>query len=205
MIDEERFYNIEDLDGEVWAPIEGFPDYEVSTFGRVKSYKRKEPIILKLSLNKGYYHVNLLLNGVRKTINIHRLVGKTFISNPENLLEINHIDENKLNNHADNLEWCSRSYNINYGSRTKKAAKKLSNTLTEKGTFDRIKKQSIPIKCLETGQVFYSMGEAARQLNIYKTKISQCIRNGKSHSGYTFEKVDPNSIDWEEAIKNRIK
>lgn len=65
-----------------------------------------------------YLHVQL---GHNKPINVHRIVATVFISNPDNLPEVNHKDENKLNNRADNLEWCDRKYNNNYGSKVNKS------------------------------------------------------------------------------------
>ena len=87
---------------EEWKPIENYEDlYWVSNLGNVKS-KRKDK---KLSINlDGYYVVNLSKNGKTKTFTVHRLVAKTFISNPDNLPQVNHKDENKLNNNVDNLE-----------------------------------------------------------------------------------------------------
>ena len=53
-------------------------------------------------------------NGIHHKESVHRLVAKAFVDNPNNLPEVNHKDENSLNNHADNLEWCDRQYNIEY-------------------------------------------------------------------------------------------
>ena len=65
----------------------------------------------------GYMSVMLYdSNHETKRIMVHRLVAKTFIPNPDNLPEVNHKDENKLNNCADNLEWCTNLYNVNYGN-----------------------------------------------------------------------------------------
>lgn len=66
----------------------------------------------------GYARVGLTFdNGTKKHIYVHQLVGQAFLENPNNLTEINHKDENKLNNHYSNLEWCTRQYNNTYGSR----------------------------------------------------------------------------------------
>ncbi len=98
---------------EEWKTIEGFEDYQVSNFGRVKSLKRNKERILKFgNNNQGYLYVELYKNGKSKILRIHRLILKTFkpIFNSDNL-ECNHIDGNKLNNYADNLEWSTRSEN----------------------------------------------------------------------------------------------
>ena len=71
--------------------------------------------------------LGLCKNKSRKFFKIHRLVALAFIPNPDKLPEINHIDENKANNHVTNLEWCDRKYNINYGTVLKRTAEKLTN------------------------------------------------------------------------------
>lgn len=114
---------------EKWADIKGFEGlYQVSNLGRVKSLPRQgtyaTPHILVPSKDKnGYLHVGLLKNSIRKTKRVHRLVAEAFIDNPDKLPEINHKDENKQNNQVSNLEWCTRKYNVNYGSRTEKTQK----------------------------------------------------------------------------------
>ncbi|MDX1373760.1 MAG: NUMOD4 domain-containing protein [Nitrososphaeraceae archaeon] len=93
--------------------ITDYENYAVSKCGRVWSFKRE--MFLKLSPRKdGYLRVNIYNNKGRKTVNVHRLVGLYFVDNPRNMKELNHIDGNKMNNHANNLEWCSRSENIKH-------------------------------------------------------------------------------------------
>lgn len=70
--------------------------------------------------NCGYLQVLLKIDGRQKLCLVHRLVAEMFVDNPNNLNEINHKDENKLNNIADNLEWCTRKYNQNYGTLKKR-------------------------------------------------------------------------------------
>ena len=98
--------------------INGFPGYFVTREGKVYSNK-KCPRNLKGELkelspsnHRGYKQINFTQNGKGKSVRVHRLVAEAFIPNPDNLPEVNHIDENKSNNHVDNLEWCDRIYNV---------------------------------------------------------------------------------------------
>ena len=116
---------------EVWKDVDGYEGiYKVSNLGRVKSAERlkKHPSgtgsllvhekILHQSKNTwGYSQVTLYARGHGKNITVHRLVAESFIPNPNGLPQVNHKDECKSNNHADNLEWCTNSYNMNYGTR----------------------------------------------------------------------------------------
>lgn len=108
-----RKFVVDNLDGETWKPIPFEDGYFVSNKGRVKSHKWDKEVLVKCSKNeKGYMQV--CLN--RKTYRVHRLVAIMFIPNPNEYLEVNHKDENKQNNHIENLEWCDRKYNMNYGT-----------------------------------------------------------------------------------------
>lgn len=113
---------------EVWKDI---PDYEglyqVSNLGRIKSlYNYRKYNILTPRIKRGYYTIGLRKNGIRKWHQVHRLVASSFISNDNNLPQVNHKDENKLNNNVDNLEWCTVSYNNCYGTRREKVKNKTS-------------------------------------------------------------------------------
>lgn len=108
---------------EEWRPVKGYEGlYEVSNLGHVKSlpkYNRKTAILLRSTVNKRSGRASVLLskdNTKPKRISVHRLVAAAFVENPNNYAEINHKDENPLNNMADNLEWCTRKYNMNYGT-----------------------------------------------------------------------------------------
>lgn len=112
---------------EIWKDKKDYEGhYQVSNCGRVKSIKFGKEIILKQHIRGGYYSVVLSKNGILKIFKVHRLVAQAFIPNPNNLTEVNHKDENKLNNNVDNMEWCDRTYNNTYGTRIEKCSKKLS-------------------------------------------------------------------------------
>lgn len=127
---------------EIWKSVCGYEGYyEVSNFGRIRSVDRiilrkngaKLPLKSRILPQQKYYgnstiprlRVNLCKNGVNKVFSVHRLVAKAFISNPNCLAQVNHKDENPLNNHVDNLEWCDNIYNHNYGTRNQRQAKSL--------------------------------------------------------------------------------
>lgn len=120
---------------EVWVPVKDYEGlYEVSNLGRVRSWinnygnKRTEPKILKGGLNQqGYRQINLCNKGKRKNHRFCRLVATAFLPNPNNLPQVNHIDENKENDNVNNLEWCTSTYNNTYGSRIEKARRKKIN------------------------------------------------------------------------------
>ncbi len=119
---------------EIWKDIPGYEGYyQVSNLGRVRSLKRLTPMpngklrkeherIMRFSTTRCGYNIICLSKGDKKYFSVHRLVAIAFIPNPENLRCVNHKDENKLNNRADNLEWCTSSYNNQYGSRIERVA-----------------------------------------------------------------------------------
>jgi len=170
---------------EVWKDIVDYEGlYQISNFGRIKSMKRevcnnyllsgkqKRNEMIRASFNKkGYRRISLCKNGKAKNFMVHRLVACAFVENPNNLTSINHKDENKSNNNAYNLEWCSVSYNINYGSRNKKVTDKLSkaviqitmdgNKVKEWDTIRDVERElgfnaSSIIKCCKMREKYYS-------------------------------------------------
>ena len=142
---------------EEWKSIKGYEGlYEISNLGNVKSLSRmkinnrgyqktKERIAKPVKHNSEYYRVSLTNNNhERKYFSIHRLVAEAFLPNPDNLPQVNHKDGNKTNNKVENLEWCSRSYNLQhaYDNGLKPTLKKLCIEI------DKLKKEVESIKIL---------------------------------------------------------
>lgn len=117
-----KFYpfTLEDLPGENWAAVEyDAKHYQISTFGRIKSFYKDEAKILRPSVDKdGYLQIHLHKDGKYKTFKIHYLVGKAFIPNPEGKPEINHKFGNKMDNFVENLEWVTRVENDRHARET---------------------------------------------------------------------------------------
>lgn len=158
---------------EEWLNIDGYPDYQVSNTGKVKSIKYGKERILKPLNTNGYQRVILYLDGKVKRIYIHQLVSRAFLPNPENLTQVNHKDENPLNNNVENLEWCTQEHNINYGTRTQRAAKS----------------KSKPVRCIETNIIYPSIIEIQRKLGFSQGNICDCCncKRYKTVGGFHWE------------------
>ncbi|MBR0061812.1 MAG: NUMOD4 motif-containing HNH endonuclease [Selenomonadaceae bacterium] len=105
-------FTLDNLDGEIWRDIEGLEDYQVSTFGRIKSFKRcRAGKILTPQLSADYLEASLHKDGNPHFRRIHILVAQAFIPNPENKPEVNHKIGMKFNCHVSNLEWATTAEN----------------------------------------------------------------------------------------------
>lgn len=113
---------------EYWKIIKGYENYMISSLGRIKiiNYRNtgKERIMKPQLKKNGYLDIGLNKNGIQKRFLIHRLVAEAFIPNPDNLPQVNHKSENKLDNSVENLEWCDAKYNINFGTCIERRSKK---------------------------------------------------------------------------------
>lgn len=152
---------------ETWIPIDGFPNYEISSCGRV--YSKKRDIILKPYYdNWRYPRVDLRNEYGRRPTSIHRLVASAFIPNPYNKPQVNHIDGNKDNNAVYNLEWVTGSENARHAVAT---------GLNDHSTYSAGRpKRSIMI--VETGQIFNSIAECAKFLGCTHSNIVNYFKQG---------------------------
>ena len=131
-------------DIEEWRSIKGYEDiYWVSSTGLVKNSRK---VLRPFINNSGYRCIDLTREGVRKKFLVHRLVAETFLENVDNLSEVNHIDEDKLNNNVVNLEWVTSSYNKRYSMAS--------------GAYDAIYKtrNSLGKKHVSTASIYHNVG-----------------------------------------------
>lgn len=110
---------------EIFKPIEGFPKYYISNYGRVLSKKQHKDRIMKPYLDSGkkYYMIDLKANNVKSKCLVHRLVCKAFVDNPNGYDVVNHKDHNSLNNYYENLEWVTTRQNVHHSYSTMPAAR----------------------------------------------------------------------------------
>ena len=178
---------------EIWKSIDEYPEYEVSNFGNVRSvdryyidsigrhyFKKGQPIKLEYQTDEkyGYTQVMVALRSNKKMhrLIVARLVAKTFIPNPNNLPQVNHKDENSLNNHVDNLEWCTCKYNINYSDLIERRSKNKSRQI------DVYDINNVFLETVSSGV------EASRKYNVSRGSISECCNgNRTSVGGYSFK------------------
>ena len=170
------------LSGCEWREDPFESDITVSSNGRVLSYKSgKEHELTPSDNGRGYLTVSI---GLRHPKYVHRLVAETFIPNPNNYSEVNHIDGNKRNNCVANLEWCTRSDNLMHACAM------------------RLNKSQRPVRIVETGEVFISQNECARRIGGSASGIHDC-KSGRheTHRGYHFEFQD-DSGEWHSAKRS---
>lgn len=158
---------------EIWKDVKGYEGkYQVSQLGNVKSlnYHRegKERILSKCKDKDGYSVVLLYKNGQKKTCKVHRLVAEAFLRTEDNTLVINHKDEDKQNNKADNLEFCTVGYNNRYSKTVQVEQCDLNGNVISR---------------------WESIKEAADSLNLKASNIGACCRKygrNKTAGGYVW-------------------
>lgn len=167
---------------EIWKPVKGYEGYyEVSNLGNVRSVDRvvvysngakhsyKGTILSTRPNSAGYTTVRLSINQDRVNHFVHRLVAEAFLPNPNNYPQVNHKDENPKNNALENLEWCSATYNINYGNRNKSTRRPIVRLSLEGDYIDS----------------YDGIRQAARELGLSNSGISGALTGTYyTHLGY---------------------
>lgn len=171
---------------EEWKDIVGYEGlYQASNLGRVRSldYHRTGKVrIMRPSnggTNKSYLHIGLTKDKKLKTISVHRLVWEAFNGPIPEGYEINHLDENGLNNKLSNLVLVTHSENINYGTRSKKAGKKHRKM---------VEQYRLNGDHIMTWYYLSAIEEELGHMGFRANKISECCTgNRKSHKGYMWK------------------
>lgn len=195
---------------EVWRPVVGYEGlYEVSNLGNVDVLNFRQSGLrrrMKKHLNiDGYEVITFYKNGNRNGFGVHRLVAMAFIPNPYNLPQVNHKDEDKLNNFVyvnedgsvdlekSNLEWCDSKYNCNYGTRVKRRLETMSNPIIQ------MTLEGVPIK------KYKSIKEATIETGLKSSSISVACSGKKITAGgykwrYEDEKRNEKALNLREKI-----
>lgn len=174
-----------DLAFEEWRDIEEYEGlYQVSNLGRVRGLPKKRgrqhcKILSHFVRSDGYVTTTLSKNGQLRTFGIHRLVASAFVSNPEGKPQVNHIDGDKANNAASNLEWVTRLENIRHSWET--GLRDIDTTYA--------KKRRAVVR--GDGEVFASITEAAKSSGASPQGISRVLKGSlKKTHGYTFRYLE---------------
>lgn len=173
-------------------PIKGYERYTVDERGRIYSLISNRYLKPHIE-NTGYASVELFgKNGESKRLLIHRIVAMAFIPNPNNYTEINHKDENPLNNHVDNLEWCTHKYNMNYGNGAKTRHSKInyhSEKMNDARRRNAAKTRKPVLQFTKNGDFiarFNSAAEASCETHTNHSHIVECCKNEKYKSAGGF-------------------
>lgn len=178
---------------EVWRDIGGYEGlYQVSNFGRVRSLDRqawngkvwhdKKGVFLSLrEHNAGYLSVALSKEGKIDYFLVHRLVGEAFLERGLDKSEVNHIDENKHNNHVENLEWVTPKENMNHGTRVERCLDKFKET----GFVKKVVQMDLEGNFIAE---YESQIEASRQTGVRQGSISSAVLGKyKTAGGYKWK------------------
>lgn len=169
---------------EEWRDVAGYEGlYQISNYGNVKSVaradtvgrKRKERLLTQTNSSWGYKCVKLCNGETQKTVRVHRLVADAFIPNPDHHPCVNHKDEDKNNNRADNLEWCSWRYNAIYGHRLDSVSgENYTKSKLSKDQVIRMKESYIPYDPV------YGVTALAKEFGVSLTTARRVI-HGETH------------------------
>lgn len=189
---------------EKWRDIPSYlGSYQASNLGRIRTYPKEVycynangddvkmtiggEILSPFTTKKGYKRVQLSDKGICTPQFVHRLVAMAFIPNPNGYPIINHKDENPSNNRADNLEWCTQQYNVNYGTAQERKGKAKRKT-SEKtiGMF------SLDDKLLKTFKNFVEIEEYMQRGNLHGNIIAVCKGRRNQCLGYKWKIIDEN-------------
>lgn len=176
---------------EIWKEVAGYEGlYEVSNFGNVRSLPRqagnvhiKGRILKQFIVGNGYLGVSLSKEGYSKNHSVHRLVAVAFVPNNLGLPQVNHKDEDKHNNHAENLEWITQQGNLEYGTRTERQKQAITKNI------------GVPvIQIMSDGHTavaeYGSISSAAKAVGASTGEIFDCLKNRNMCRGFYWCRSD---------------
>lgn len=165
-------------------PIPNYTLYMASDDGRVWSVRNKM-FLKQRKRSDGYMQVTLCEDGKRRQEYVHRLVAAAFVANPDGMNVVNHMDENRSNNVASNLEWCSYEHNSSWGNCKKKQRETVGLEKLQQLARAASVKRRRKVKNLDTGVVYESLASACRDTGLLHSGIaSACTGRYKTCGGY---------------------
>lgn len=169
-----------DLGFEVWQDIPGYEgEYKASTYGNIFSIKRHK-LLAKSKNADGYLFFFPCKMGESKYLSLQRAIALTFLPKPqEGQTEVNHKDENKLNNRVENLEWCTHKYNMLYGTAIQRTQSKTINGKCSKSVV-KIDSEGVETK-------YPSLSEVHRILGYPLATIHRRCIDNKPYNGYIWK------------------
>lgn len=167
----------------VWKPVVGYEGlYEVSQNGDVRNVKTQKVLIPRNSTS--YSMVALYDNGKRKDLKIHRLVAQAFLPNPKNKPQVNHKNGDKLNNHVQNLEWCTNSENQKHAYKT--GLRKVTDYQIEIVKVAVSKAHSKAVIDMQTGIKYSSLIKGCIEVNMNSSTANKQIHRKSKNQRFKY-------------------
>ena len=183
---------------EIWKDVVGYEGlYEVSNLGRIRSLDRvvahytagtaiRKGKMRSLSFDGNYLSVSFSRDGKTVTRRVHRVVAEAFIPNPNNYSDVDHIDCNKLNNHIDNLRWCTSADNTRYARENGLIHQR---PYAERSEWSRERSAAARRRAVirNDGKWYKSTTDAAKDLGVSRGAVSHVLCGlNETCQGYSF-------------------